>query len=562
MNEYEKELKKFDDNLVKPKAVLPLVLVACIIILVSYFLGYTFTKSPIEVATTVGGLLIFSVTTFFPKLQFSRAHITWLVLYHFALIGVAATIMPIFSPFLMFWVVLTYVSQYFYKKSGLFISISILIATLAGGMAYQKVALNQENLLIAGIWFGSILSASLVFSSITKGTLQNRGLLANKMIRAEYEHQRILSLINGMSDSVIATDENGIINAYNSATLELLNTNTGFDNQKIDEVLKLTDINHHPLSLIEYSKALKSSFSKADFFVDFGPEDRRTLEINISRTTLFSTVAQQKGYTFVIRDVTEEKSLREERDDFVSVVSHELRTPIAIAEANTAMAQLQAKSPKLEQEKINQSLDNAHKQIVFLSEMINDLATLSKAETEKNKIEIEKFSVDSILKELDSTFRPKADEKGLSFTIKTEPGLEEMNTSRLYVKDILQNLTSNAVKYTSKGGVEIQASQLPDNKILFAIKDTGTGITKAEQEKLFQKFWRSEDIHTRETEGTGLGLYIASKLSKQLGAEIKVESTKGKGSTFFVTIPVKISKGAKESLEIIDKEQDKLNGGT
>lgn len=556
MNEYEKELKKFDDNLIKPTAVAPVVIVTAAVIVVGYLLGFTYSKTAWQVLATAGSLAAFSITNFFPQLQFSKLHKTYISLYHISLIWVVVAIMPIFSPFLALWLTLTYVSQYYFGKTGLYLSILVLAATISGGMYVQKIPFSPSNIIVASLWLVIIFGASLVFQSIIKGTLQNRGLLANKMMRAEYERQRILSLINGMADSVISTDENGIINAYNSATLELLNTNTGLDNQKVDSVLKLTDINHKPTSIIEYSKSLKNAFAKADFFMDFTPEDRRTLEFNISRTTMFSTIAQQKGYTFVIRDVTEEKSLREERDDFVSVVSHELRTPIAIAEANAALAQLEVKNPKLDKEKIDQSLNNAHKQIVFLSEMINDLATLSKAETEKNKIEIEKFTVDSILNELDSTFRPKADEKGLNFTIKAEPGLPEMNTSRLYVKDILQNLISNAVKYTTKGNVEVQASLLPDDRIQFSVKDTGTGLTKAEQDQLFQKFWRSEDIHTRETEGTGLGLYIASKLAKQLQAEIKVESTKGKGSTFFVTVPTKIASKPHENVEVVSKESN------
>lgn len=553
MNEYEKELKQFDDNLIKPKAVLPLVFIASVIILVSYYLGYTFTKNPIEIASTVGGLLLFSITTFFPKLRFSSAHKTWLVLYHLALIGVAITIMPLLSPFLMYWVVLTYVAQYYFKKTGLFFSILALLATIAGGFLYQNLALNPSNLLVAGIWVGAILSTSLVFSSITKGALQNRGVLANKMIRAEYEHQRILSLINGMSDAVLATDENGIINIYNSSCMELLDTNTGLSNQNISDVLHLSDVNHQPIKIIEYAKALKNPVAKIDLYLDLNEDDRRTLEINISRTTLFSPIGQQKGYTFVLRDITEEKSLREERDDFVSVVSHELRTPIAIAEANTAMAQLQVKNPNLKQADVDKSLDNAHRQILFLSEMINDLATLSKAETAKNKIEIEEFSPEEVLNDLDLEFRPKADQKGLAFTIKTEPGLPRMKTSRLYVKDILQNFISNGIKYTQKGSVEVTANSLKDNKIVFAIKDTGIGVTKAEISKLFQKFWRSEDIHTRETEGTGLGLYIAAKLAGELGAKIDVQSIKGKGSTFSVTIPTMVQSDDGR-IEVINKE--------
>lgn len=554
MDDYENQLKKFDDNLIKPSAVTALVVIASTVIGISYYLGQTYTKNPLLVWGTIAGLLIFAATNFIPQLKFTKAHKTYLVLYHGAIIWVTLIILPIMSHFLMLWIVLTYVSEYYYKKIGLLLSLIVLALTMALGLVYQNMV-SPIMIYEMGSMYFILVAASLVFSSIISGTLQNRGLLADKMIRAEYEHERVLSLINGMSDAVIATDENGVINIYNAAALELLNTNTGIDDQNINSVLRITDINHQPIKMIDYAKSLKNNISKAEFFLDISENDRRTLEVNISRTTLFSPIGQQKGYTFVMRDITEEKSLREERDDFVSVVSHELRTPIAVAEANTAMAQLQVKNPKHKPADVDKSLDNAHRQIIFLSEMINDLATLSKAETKKNKIEIEKFSADDVLHELDVNFRPKADAKGLGFNIKIEPALPEMATSRLYVKDILQNFISNAIKYTNNGGVEVTAKSTDNNSIVFAVKDTGMGITKAEQSKLFQKFWRSEDINTRETEGTGLGLYIAAKLAKELGADIKVDSVKDKGSTFSVVVPTKVGVGGK--IEVIEKQESK-----
>lgn len=552
MDEYEKDLKRFDDNLVRPTVMLPFVFVAIAMVVGGYYLGATFNITIRDLLQTVIGLLVFAIATFIPMLRFNKAHGIWLTLYHLALIGIGATLLPVFSPFLAFWIIILYLTTYYYKKVGLFLSALLMAGTIIGGMFYQKVPFNSQNIFLAASWLAVIIASTIVFYSVIRGTFQNRGLLASKMIKAQYEHERVLSLINAMHDAVISTDENGVISIFNSAALDLINTNIGPNNEKIDNILRLTDINKQPVRIIEYAKSIKSSSSKLELYFDASENDRRTLEINVSRTTLFSPISQEKGYTFVMRDITEEKSLREERDDFVSVVSHELRTPIAVAEANTAMAQLQFKNPRYKQADLDKSLENAHRQILFLSEMINDLATLSKAETDKNKIEIEKFSLEDLMNELDITFRPKADAKGLGFNIRIEPALPQMSTSRLYVKDILQNFISNAIKYTNKGGVEISVKSTSDNLIQFAVKDTGMGITKAEQSKLFQKFWRSEDIHTRETEGTGLGLYIASKLAKELGADIKVESVKDTGSTFYLTVPVKIAKNDK--LEVTEKE--------
>ena len=293
MNEYEKELKQFDDNLIKPNAVVPLVLVASTIIGASFLFNATYTKNPYMAWGTVAVLVIFAFTNLIPKLQFSSAHKTYLTLYHLAIIWVTVFILPIMSHFLMLWVVLVYVAEYYYKKTGLIISLTVLALTIVGGAIYQHMMLDTIMILDLLTLFFVLVAVSLVFSSIISGTFQNRGLLANKMVRAEYEHQRILSLINSMNETVIATDENGIISIYNAAAMELLNTNTGLDNQKIDSILHLSDINRKPVKLIDYAKSLKISVASVDLFLDVSEKDWRTLAIDISRTVLYSKLSQQ-----------------------------------------------------------------------------------------------------------------------------------------------------------------------------------------------------------------------------------------------------------------------------
>ncbi|HEU4715655.1 MAG TPA: ATP-binding protein, partial [Candidatus Saccharimonadales bacterium] len=112
----------------------------------------------------------------------------------------------------------------------------------------------------------------------------------------------------------------------------------------------------------------------------------------------------------------------------------------------------------------------------------------------------------------------------------------EVNTSRLYLKELLQNFVTNAIKYTREGSITMVVKRDGD-KITFEVKDTGIGISKSDQAKIFTKFYRSEDYRTRETNGTGLGLYVATKLAKKLGTHIKFKSRLNHGSSFSITIP-------------------------
>jgi signal transduction histidine kinase len=241
------------------------------------------------------------------------------------------------------------------------------------------------------------------------------------------------------------------------------------------------------------------------------------------------------GYVLQLRDITREKSLEEERDEFISVVSHELRTPIAIAEGNISNAQfIVGKTADIKQ--IKQTLDDAHKQILFLSDMINDLATLSRAERGKLQVEVEAINAYDLVMELARVYGEQATAKGLDFKTELDPKLELLQSSRLYVREVLQNFITNAIKYTEKGHVTLGA-KTTSTGVDFTVCDSGIGISKSDKEKIFDKFFRSEDYRTRQTNGTGLGLYVTMKLARLLHAEISVESQLNQGSTFTISVP-------------------------
>lgn len=117
-----------------------------------------------------------------------------------------------------------------------------------------------------------------------------------------------------------------------------------------------------------------------------------------------------------------------------------------------------------------------------------------------------------------------------------DPHLEALMSSRLYVKEILQNFITNAIKYTEEGSVTIGAHQTLKG-VRFEVIDTGIGISKTDKERVFDKFFRSEDFRTRAHNGTGLGLYVTLKLARLLNAEVSLESELNKGSTFIIDIP-------------------------
>ena len=345
---------------------------------------------------------------------------------------------------------------------------------------------------------------------------------------------QFLSLINSLSDGVIVTDEHQKVIHYNAAALSLLNSNTSLENQSIDKVAVLRDKNNKQVLLSKVIDDKKASYENRDLRIEY--DDDSYIAVSVTVRSIYKAYkTKDSGIVAIIRDISKEKSLEEERDEFISVVSHELRTPITIAEGNISNAQLMISKGSSKNEIIS-ALDKAHDQILFLSELINDLATLSRAERGKLGLSITTINVNALIRSIHTFYKQDALEKGIHFLIKIDPHLEALQSSELYVKEILQNLVTNAIKYTDNGSVTIGVRSKPDG-IQFYVQDTGIGIKQAELKKIFDKFYRSEDYHTKEHRGTGLGLYITSKLCKLIDAKITVESQIGKGSNFILYVP-------------------------
>ena len=277
------------------------------------------------------------------------------------------------------------------------------------------------------------------------------------MQSADVERERLTSLINSMGDGVIAIDEHTKIVLYNGAALNILDINSSMSGKPISDVLQLIDKNNQALNLRDLILATKTSTASRDWRLLYPDKETVNLYISIAPVRLGYGKEGMRGYVILMRDITREKSLEEERDEFISVVSHELRTPIAIAEGNVSNAiYLAEKGGDLSV--IKESLKQTYNQIIFLSGMINDLSTLSRAERGKLNVEIESINVAELVNELVANYKPDAQKKQLELKSYLDPTLEVLLSGRLYVREILQNFITNAIKYTESGHIVIGAN--------------------------------------------------------------------------------------------------------
>ena len=351
------------------------------------------------------------------------------------------------------------------------------------------------------------------------------------------EHERLTSLINSMADGVLAVDGEMRVVINNGAALNILDVNNSVYGKPLSDVLHVFDKNGQPVDIVTLVEAARTGTSRRDLLIHYA--DGSTANLYLSVAPVHLGYGQQgndkRGYVLLLRDITREKSLEEERDEFISVVSHELRTPIAISEGNISNAQFIAeKSGDIEQ--IKAALKQSHDQILFLASMVNDLATLSRAERGKLNVDITPIDVEALVADLEKSYAPDAHAKGLALHVHVASKIPPLQSSTLYVREILQNFITNAIKYTEKGSVTIGAEAV-EKGVRFTVKDTGIGISKSDQERVFDKFFRSEDYRTRQHSGTGLGLYVTLKLARLVHAELDVKSQLNKGSTFSIFIP-------------------------
>lgn len=515
------------------------------IILIGYGLFAYFNHIPIIQTTRSIELillalfwLIIAIMQFFIKSKGSLDSGLRLVAYHLLSGAYLIYVTGVGSPFIGFWILLTIASYIYFSKIGLQLNILAFIIIVA-----IDIALQQGNSKMNTIYDLIALITILVTSVIILGIFQSQEIakkeLDDSRAAESLQRDRVITIVNNLADAVLSTDIEGFIRVYNAASLNLLDTNISLNGSHIDEILPLTNQLNEPVSLFKEIKKSKTVIKRDDLKYSFSDGEEIRLEVTFSpiRSGFSRSKANEThdGYIIIIRDITKEKSLEEERDEFISVVSHELRTPITIAEGSLSNLAVMVGHPNATPKMIKDGVNMAHDQVMFLANMVNDLSALSRAERGVGD-DFEVINVTEVAHQMIDKYTNEAKTKGLCLDLDLAPGIGKVKTSRLYLDELLQNLITNAIKYTKKGTIKI-GFEKSNNTIKFSVKDSGIGISKPDQDKIFEKFYRSEDYRTRETSGTGLGLYVAAKLAHKMKTKIELTSRLNIGSTFSFSLP-------------------------
>lgn len=345
------------------------------------------------------------------------------------------------------------------------------------------------------------------------------------------------ALINSLEDAIIAIDNHGGIKEYNAAALDLFDTNRNIKGVHIDDLLNLVDGTGRKAQIMKIITDDPQLSSIEQYYHKF--DDGEAIRLHITVSVVQSSFGEDKikhqEYIIIARDITQTKLLEEERDDFIAVITHELRTPVAVTEGKLSNLQIIAQNENASQ-RVKKDISESHDQVLYLASLINDLSSLARAER-KGEVLTEPIDIASFMNKLYTTYQPQAKEQKLLFNIDIDPNVRTIETNRLYLEEMLQNFITNGIKYTKEGSVLLSVTKDSGN-IVFSVKDTGIGIAKTDKDRVFEKFYRSEDYRTRETSGTGLGLFVCRRLAERVGARIQLQSRLHHGSTFSITFPM------------------------
>ncbi|HVF69524.1 MAG TPA: chemotaxis protein CheB [Xanthomonadales bacterium] len=245
-------------------------------------------------------------------------------------------------------------------------------------------------------------------------------------------------------------------------------------------------------------------------------------------------ISDGQNILLAIEDITERKSLDSQKSEFIGIASHELKTPITTMKAFAQI--LQKRLSKSGNKSDAYILSNINIQADRLTTLINDLLNVSKIEAGRLMLEKKKFDLDALIRKIVVDFQYTSD----SHIVTKEGEIKELvygDEGR--IEQLLSNLITNAIKYSPDADkVIVRISRDKQNHII-RVQDFGFGIAKKDQVRIFEQFYRTSDKDKNNVSGFGLGLYISSEIIKRHGGKIWVESTRGKGSTFTFTLPLK-----------------------
>lgn len=357
--------------------------------------------------------------------------------------------------------------------------------------------------------------------------------------RLEQEKAKAEAIVASMGEAVIVADRAGLVVLVNQYAEQLFEMRAAdIHGKSLVSVFPLqdqagkatvsTDTFLHPQELAAQIQPRQGTY----YFIK-RDSTKLPLAVTVSPVMLGDNYV---GTVVICRDVTKEQAVDRAKSEFVSIASHQLRTPLTIIKwyADKLLQKNQKLDPVDAQELIKEIYDTNHRMIV----LVNALLSVSRLELGTLGIQPQLSDIVDVAHRAIAEHHEEMVRKNLKVNISIAEPLPLVMIDPQLMLVVLQNLISNAVKYTpEKGTLSVTITTQP-GALVCKVADTGCGIPRDQQSRIFSKFFRADNVRELDTGGTGLGLYITKALVKEMNGMIWFESESGKGTTFYVSLPL------------------------
>lgn len=359
----------------------------------------------------------------------------------------------------------------------------------------------------------------------------------------EQEKAKDEALLKAIGDGVIAANKNGEVIFINQTGQQMLGwTDSEAKNKKLNDLLRIEDGNGQalaadkiPLNMALANKQKYEFGIASDFYSVRRNNTKFPIAISANPVLLKGSII---GAIIVLRDITHEKIVDQAKSEFVSLASHQLRTPLSTIKWYVEML-LEGDAGKFEDVQ-TKYLKVIYKSNQRMIELVNDLLNVSRIELGTFAVEPQQINIQEVIEGVLEELFPQIDVKKIEVEKYLDPNFPSVNADPKLIRIIAQNLITNAITYTPPEGsirVAININE-SNNNFIFSVADTGYGIPKNDQSKVFTKLFRADNVRERVTEGTGLGLYIVKSIVEQSGGKIWFESEENQGTIFYVSLPM------------------------
>ncbi|HSX17391.1 MAG TPA: ATP-binding protein [Patescibacteria group bacterium] len=362
-------------------------------------------------------------------------------------------------------------------------------------------------------------------------------------VRLRANVQRDEALIASIGDGVIATDKEGTVLLMNKAAEEMLKLpRDQAIGRRYDDLWTIETEDHSPLPMAErpltraitLGKPLKDS-SHYCVRKDRNGKDivRFPLSLSISPVMLND---QTFGTINVFSDITHEKQVDRMKTEFISLASHQLRTPLsAIRWFNEMLLSGDAGKLTDEQQELAQ---NAYDSTARMIELVNSLLNTSRIESGRIIVDPQPTDLKELIQSVVNDLKGKTEAKKQTLIVDVHADLPKINLDVRLISQVYLNFLTNAIKYSPQGAEISVFVSRKGEELVSQISDNGYGIPKAQQARVFQKFFRAENAVKVETDGTGLGLYLVKAIIESSGGRVWFESEENKGTSFWFSLPM------------------------